>query len=257
MVRLINLGLVNFKRLVMFSLTGLVFGFKALISPSFKPRQIVAGLSLNFLGLMLAAVGLWSCESKKNDPEPEPLAVESKTMKNLHAPQKQDRSVNPPVFSGDFVKFDFSTGKITTSDTDWDIAFRGTTILVNGGASSGIAEEPKRTGKGAAYIAKATFADVTSVNEADLKQDAKAGLAIPTGSGNGWYNYNAAQRIINPIPGRVLVFKTADGRYAKVEILSYYKDAPSNLTSDIIMNGSQYYTFNYVYQPNGGSTSFK
>lgn len=34
--------------------------------------------------------------------------------------------------------------------------------------------------------------------------------------------------LVTPIPRKVLVFRTRDGRYAKVEILSYYQNAPSN-----------------------------
>ena len=50
-------------------------------------------------------------------------------------------------------------------------------------------------------------------------------LAICTGSDNGWYNYNRATNLILPIPGRTIVLRTADGNYAKMRILSYYKDS--------------------------------
>jgi hypothetical protein len=74
-------------------------------------------------------------------------------------------------------------------------------------------------------------------------------LAIPTGSGNGWYSYNPTTHLISPIAGKVLIFRTADDLYAKVEILSYYKD--KDPSSD-----GQHYTFDYVYQPNEGVTNF-
>ena len=41
---------------------------------------------------------------------------------------------------------------------------------------------------------------------------------------------------------------------AKVEILSYYLGAPEN--PDAFTDPSRYYTFNYVYQPNEGATTF-
>ncbi|MFV0541392.1 MAG: HmuY family protein [Aestuariibaculum sp.] len=164
----------------------------------------------------------------------------SGTVENLHAPQGGEQG-NP---AGPFTKFNFSTGEETTSDTDWDIAFRGTIIIVNGGASTGLTDEPDRTGEGAVYIATGTLGSVTSVNTSLLVQDSANELAIATGSGNGWYNYTGApNHLIIPIAGKVLVIKTHDGKYAKVEILSYYKDG--NTDSD-----SRYYTFNYVYQPN-------
>ena len=80
-------------------------------------------------------------------------------------------------------------------------------------------------------------------------QDAAATYAIPTGSGNGWYNYS--NTIISPIAGKVFVVKTHDGKYAKFEILSYYKDAPA--TPDATSVG-RYYTFNYAYQANSTTT---
>ena len=76
------------------------------------------------------------------------------------------------------------------------------------------------------------------------------------GSGNGWYNYAGAPTyLISPIPGKILVIRTRDGALAKLEILSYYKDAPSmpNAFSD----QSQYYTFNYLYNPNKNSSSLE
>ena len=48
--------------------------------------------------------------------------------------------------SGEFTKFDFSTGTETDSETDWDIAFRATTILINGGEQFGYTDEPTRSG---------------------------------------------------------------------------------------------------------------
>ena len=56
--------------------------------------------------------------------------------------------------------------------------------------------------------------------------------------------------LVTPIPGKVIVFKTRNGNYAKIEILSYYKDQDN--TQD-----SRYYTFNYIYNPNTGDTSFE
>ena len=79
-------------------------------------------------------------------------------------------------------------------------------------------------------------------------------LAISTGSGNGWYTYNGQTHVISPTPGKILVFKTHDGLYAKIEILSYYKDSPAN--PNAFTDPSRYYTFNYIYQPNKGQTSF-
>jgi len=202
--------------------------------------------TIKFLTVLSLFISFASCDKDKD--EPTPLEVESKKVENLHAPQQGDFA-NPPI-SGPFTKFDFASGEITTSDTEWDIAFRGTSIVINGGVSSGATDEPARNGNGGVYIASGAMASVTEVNTASLEQDKADGYAIPTGSGNGWYVYDPAAHSINPIAGKILVIKTHDEKYAKVEILSYYKDGvPSR-------DGSRYYTFNYVYQPNDGVTTF-
>ncbi len=174
----------------------------------------------------------------------------SGTMENLEAPQTGGQG--QPV-GGPFTKFSFATGTVTDSETDWDIAFRGTSIAVNGGAVTGAAEEPARNGNGGASIETGTFAEITSAAGLNYAVDADGAFAIPGGSDNGWYNYNPATFIVTPIPGRVLVFRTHDGKYAKIEILSYYRDAPAQ--PDPFMDESRVFTFNYVYNPNEGETS--
>ncbi len=171
-------------------------------------------------------------------------------MENLEAPQTGGQG--EPV-GGPFTKFSFETGEVTDSEVDWDIAFRGTTIAINGGTVTGTADEPARNGNAGAAIQNGTFADVTSADGLTFAQDADAAFAIPTGSDNGWYNYNPATFIVSPIPGKILVFRTHDGKYAKVEILSYYRDAPAQ--PDPFADESRVFTFNYVYNPNEGETS--
>ncbi|AFN74663.1 hypothetical protein MROS_1426 [Melioribacter roseus P3M-2] len=137
------------------------------------------------------------------------------------------------------------TGADTLSDK-WDIAFRRTAIYTNGGVSG--------PGKGGAIVLKNTdFYDLKEAPSEGYQVDAENAPAIPTGSGNGWYNYNPETHIISPIPGVVLVIKSGDGKYAKVQIISYYKGAPEAPTSS---DESKYYTFRYVYQPDG-STKFE
>jgi hypothetical protein len=179
------------------------------------------------------------------------MEVASEQVTNLHAPQNGGQG--QPI-SGAFAKFDFSTGEITTSETEWDIAFRGTTIIVNGGTSLGTNDEPDRTGNAAAYIANGTFASITEVDGSLFVQDGSNGYAIPSGSGNGWYLYNPQAFLIAPIAGKVLVFRTRDNKFAKVEILSYYKDAPAD--PNAMTDEGRYYTFNYIYQPNEGINTF-
>ncbi|MFI1771211.1 HmuY family protein [Thalassobellus citreus] len=205
--------------------------------------------TFKFLTLVALFIGFSSCN---DDDTPTILDIESKTISNLHAPQSGGQG--QPV-SGAFTKFNFETGETTTSETDWDIAFRGTSIIVNGGVSLETTDEPDRTGNAAVYIANGTIASINEVDTSLFTQDSDTGYAITTGSGNGWYTYaGPPTHLISPTPGKILVFKTNKGLYAKVEILSYYKDAPDN--PDAFVDATPYYTFNYVYQPNEGVTTF-
>ena len=190
----------------------------------------------------------FSCEDDNNIG----IDTVSITVEDLYAPQEGNQGQS---ISGPFTKFNFEDGVQTESETNWDIGFRGTSIIVNGGVSLGTDDEPERNGNAAAYIFEGTMDEMQIVDTSSLIQDSESGYAIPTGSGNGWYTYSGSPTfLISPTPGKILVFRTHDNRYAKVEILSYYLGAPEN--PDAFTDPSRYYTFNYVYQPNEGATTF-
>lgn len=199
-------------------------------------------MKTNFLKLTLLALVVFTASCSNDDKEQTIPAVQTVKVTNISAREG-------------FAKFSFSENKVVTTDK-WDIAFNGTTIIVNGGAKFNPenAEEPARTGQGAVSIVSNAFAAVTTFPEATtFKQDAATAYAIPTGSGNGWYSYNMNSHLISPIAGKVFVVKTHDGKYAKFEILSYYKDAP--VTPDPLnLEATKYYTFNFAYQANSTTT---
>ena len=198
--------------------------------------------------LSLVLITFHNCD----DDDPVLLDTVSITVEDLHAPQEGGQG--QPI-SGLFAKFDFESGLQTESDSEWDVAFRGTTIIVNGGTSLGSADEPERTGDAGVYIFDGTMAEMTAVETSLIIQDSADGYAITPGSGNGGYTYAGAPTyLISPTPGKILVFRTRDGKYAKMEILSYYLGAPEN--PDAFSDPSRYYTFNYVYQPNEGVLEF-
>ncbi len=206
--------------------------------------------SIKFSAAIIAlSLTMYTCTEE--EPTIELEEVVSETFSNLHAPQQGGQG--EPI-SGAFTKFDFATQDTTSDANDWDIAFRGTTIIVNGGTSQGTTDEPERTGNAAAYIVDNTFGEVQNIEEDLFVQDSPEGLAIPSGSGEGWYNYNSSTFTVTPIAGKVIVIRTRDGKYAKVEILSYYKDAPAE--PNAFTDESRYYTFIFSYQPNEGVTQF-
>ena len=157
-----------------------------------------------------------------------------------------------PYGAGKYSFFSLETGQwISNNDsatTKWDLAFSGTTIRVNNVTSG--------PGAGGAFVYVGVFDAMTSVPvDSTFKVDNHpVTYAIPKGSGQGWYNYDGANNLLTPIPGRVLVIKTATGKYAKVEILNYYRGGvtPSATAPDNVKISEQrYYTFRYTYQGNG------
>ena len=159
----------------------------------------------------------------------------------------------PVGTTGHFTLFSLSDNAIVTSgasfsaadsnSTQWDIGFRGTTIIVNGGTSG--------PGNAGVIVREGIFEDLADAPETGYEVDDAQGYAIPTGSGSGWYNYNPAAMVLSPIPGRFLVIRTADGRYAKVRILSYYQGNPDPV--DPFSDQERYYTFEFVFQPDGST----
>lgn len=208
-----------------------------------KSVKTIQLLMVLFVGLLIS-----SCSDEEDivvDPDP----IVAETFLNLYAPQQGGQGTGEPV-SGEYIKFSFSEGEIVTGE-NWDIAFRGLTILVNGGEKY-LDDEPARTGNAGIYFASGTFNEIETVHTEEFQQDSGEGLAITTGT--GWYNYNFENHIVTPIPGKIIVVRTHDGKYAKMEIISYYKDNPDPIESEV--HQPRHYTFNYVYQPNEGTTTF-
>ncbi|WP_313789690.1 HmuY family protein [Flagellimonas aquimarina] len=205
--------------------------------------------ALKLFSLLFMFVAFIACSDDEDDV-PDLVAIEANTASNIPAPQTGGQG--EPV-GGPFTKFSFETGTTTNSETDWDIAFRGTSIAVNGGSTTGTTDEPERNGNAGAAIENSTFSEVASASGLTFTQDTDGAFAVPAGSDNGWYNYNPATFTITPIPGKILVIRTHDGKYAKIEILSYYRDAPAQ--PDPMSDESRVYTFKYVYNPNEGETS--
>ncbi|WP_421829752.1 HmuY family protein [Larkinella sp.] len=192
--------------------------------------------SLTIAKLLLGAVLLY--------PSVQAQTVKVLTIQDLPAdPASNDPQSGRPMGSNNrFTFFSFRDGKqVPNSDSataKWDIGFRATTIIVNGGTG--------RSGRGGAYVHNGTFESLTAIpeNAAFAVDDNANKPAIPTGSGNGWYTYGGG--VIAPTADKVLVIRTGDGKYAKVEILGYYKGGPDGPGSE-----SRYYTFRYAYQPDG------
>ena len=181
--------------------------------------------------LILSLYSFLACE--KEPETKKPIALETKIVSNINA-----SLANYQLFS-------FATGDTVpiadSATTKWDIGFKTTTIIFNGGTSG--------PGNAGVIIKDALFSEVKVADESGYVQDNASAKAIPTGSDNGWYNYSGdPTHLITPLAGKVFVVKTATGNYAKFQVISYYKDAPA---TPVYTEGSKYYTIRYVYQPDG------
>lgn len=160
-----------------------------------------------------------------------------------------------PITNGIYTFYSLEKNAIVpntdSASTKWDIAFMATRILTNGGTSG--------TGLGGAFVYTGLFDDLKTIStDSVFKTDnAPTSYAITTGSGKGWYTYDQLTSLITPLAGRVLVIRTASGKYAKMEITCYYKGGvtlAATATDMEKLTKQRYYTFRYAYQPNGTKT---
>lgn len=197
------------------------------------------------LSSAMLALALTSCKEDNVTPV-QPVVTE--TVRDLPAdPVTIDPATGRPLGGTNrFTLYSLRENRIVANSDSatnkWDIGLRGTTLIVNGGAI--------RSGQGGAFIFTGLFDELKEIPAtATFRTDqSPSDLAIPNASGQGWYNYNSQTHLITPIPGRVIVLRTGDGKFAKVEILSYYKGAPAAPTST---SESRHYTFRFSFQPDG------
>ena len=139
--------------------------------------------------------------------------------------------------------FSFATGDVVevedaeNSDA-WDIGFQRTKVILNGGISG--------PGMGSAVmLTETTFEAVTAAPADGYREDTEDTLAIVAQSEKGWYIYTGPPtHWILPLEDRVFVIKAADGTFAKVQFVGYYKDNENKVDSGFV-------TFKYVHQPDG------
>ena len=141
--------------------------------------------------------------------------------------------------------FSFATGDVVAvedaeNSEAWDIGFQRTQVKLNGGISG--------PGMGSAVmLTETTFEAVTAAPADGYREDTEDTLAIVAQSEKGWYIYTGPPtHWILPLEDRVFVIKAADGTFAKVQFVGYYKDNENKVDSGFV-------TFKYVHQPDGSS----
>jgi hypothetical protein len=131
--------------------------------------------------------------------------------------------------------FDFSMGSMVErpGPLEWDLAFRRFNVIVNGG--------PGFAGKGGALEVDAAALEAVAQLPADGYEQNALGRDSVNPALQRWYDYGFTTHMLTPKP-RVYAIRTADGRHAKLEIVSYY--CPGALPGCL--------TFRYFYDGSGG-----
>ncbi|WP_437917725.1 HmuY family protein [Sphingobacterium sp. LRF_L2] len=251
-------------------------------------------LSLFFIGFILLG-SISSCsKSNSDDDQPTEEVPEEEAsnpelfntlvrVNNLQASQESSSETDAsPIY------FSLETNKELTSEhrqtRNWDIAFSGmfTSFMAgNNGTNSGnLGYGNKATG--GILVLEQAFDEVTNVPaDSEFKT---TGDVVGTdnygdfGEGIGWYLYDFDGTIVRDgatenqhiayalassltlqngtvVKPRTIVVRTAKGNYAKIKMISCYKDL---LTADLWKKDSEkmYFTFEYVLVP-AGSTTFE
>jgi len=201
--------------------------------------------------VFIAALQIMACSKSETIATPV-LTVSTKLVKDLIADTVLGIASNGmPYSAGKYTFYSLENNTIVPStdsaSAKWDLAFMSTRIITNGGTSG--------PALGGAFIYTGLFDDLKTIPaDSIFKTDNAPTYAITSGSGKGWYTYDQLTSLITPLAGRVLVIRTASGKYAKLEITSYYKGGvtlPVSASDVEKLTKQRYYNFRYTYQSNG------
>lgn len=153
-----------------------------------------------------------------------------------------DTATVPVNFSSSspYAFFSFKNNSIVSNSDSatakWDFGLRLTTFLVNSNASG--------PGNAGVILQNGLFDNIAVAPTTGYAYDTTSSkLAITDGS---WYNYDINTHVFTPSPGKVFVFRTADGHYAKMEILNVTYEPFTGPVPQVID-----YKIRFVYQSNG------
>jgi hypothetical protein len=195
--------------------------------------------TLYFVLILFTGFAFSACDDDNENPA---VPLEADVVPDLNA-----------VSTTKFTFFSFEENAIVANEdsatTKWDIGFRGTTIILNGGTSG--------PGGASGQIVDGVFNELIEAPETGYSSDSESQKAI-LGS-NGWYTYTGTTSVPNhtilPIAGKILALKTSDGKYVKLEIISYYQGNPDTtapaFADPATRPAARHYTFRYIFQPNG------
>ena len=177
---------------------------------------------------------LASNESKKAEPAPlQPENLLNTRVVTVNASSEKE-----------YVYFDFSHGKSVKihdpSSLEWDLAFRRSKVITNGGASSKLGEA------GLIDLGLVGFDTITEVPKNNYVQDVSTRTDTENPVVLKPYNYNYLTHKLTP-KKNVYAARTADSKFAKFQFLDFYCE---NKEVGCI-------TIRFVYQENGSNNFLK
>jgi hypothetical protein len=197
--------------------------------------------------LLVTAFVVTGCDNNDED-----INLEVKTVRDIVAdpPTGRDPVTGQPL--GTTNKFTFyslrenrvilthtADARADSASDKWDLAFRGSTILVNGNGIGG--------GQGGGQVLESAFEDVSEAPSSGYSANS---IGLESSSSVAWGTYNPASMTVFPLADRTILIRTGDGDgYAKIRILSYYQGAPE--VPNPFQDQERYYTFEFVLQEDG------
>lgn len=138
--------------------------------------------------------------------------------------------------------------------SNWDLAFTdiyNALVYVNNGTADG----PGKGGSGkgliigvdSAYSKVTTAPDSATMAQGNLRFAGWDGYPQPYNM--GWYFYSLNTHLAVPIKNRTFIIRTADGKYAKLELINVYQGNPPAVTD--LLWPAPYFTFRYYVQEDG------
>lgn len=196
------------------------------------------------LWIVITAMVISACsKDDDNDNGPDETTLEVKYALNVVGDTANTGPASPSIHT----LYSLHNNEIVAledSATDkWDMGLcKSSSVIFNDGTYySG-------TGQGGAVLLVGLFDELETAPETGYTSELPGSKDDPT-----WYTFNInGEHIVRMIPGRVIAFKTADGKYGKMEMISYYKDNPE-LTDETVADDVEprYFTFKYAIQPDG------
>jgi hypothetical protein len=226
-----------------------------------KKRKLWRNLFLLNLCVSLLLVGIFWLPGKLvdldnflNSPSvnlPEEGQIAQKSDEKSEPAIKSPTNLKPTMVTTinassekDFVYFDFSSGKpvriLDSSSLEWDLAFRRGKVISNGGASSKLGKA------GLIDLGVVDFDIVKEVPQNKYIEDVAAKTEAENPVLLKWYNYNYLTHKLTA-KENIYALRTANGKYAKFQFLSFYCD---NKEAGCIK-------IRYVYQDDGSNSFLK